>query len=208
MTRCLLCPIIAMSAALAFTPSSSADAGIPAPSVDLGFLFKNLDKYPDYDFYLKYGHGRGDPTGRVFLTRVQSETYTRLEGSGNRHSDIFLIAVPRGQAVALPEKGPNREWLRAPPEGGRQSSALKGDPAGGGSLGNGYDITYQVRLEGDHLEVEWVESNLNAWWSNARLIAILIAAACVLIPIAIVVFVVLLIVRLSRRPPSPSSDAT
>ena len=66
-----------------------------------------------------------------------------------------------------------------------QSQPLNADGAPLGSL-NGYDITYQVRMDGNRLEVDWVESNLNSWWSTARLIAILIGAACILIPLAIV----------------------
>ena len=49
-----------------FTGRARADAGPPAPDLDLSFLFENLDKYPQYDFYLKYqrGPGAGPPQNR------------------------------------------------------------------------------------------------------------------------------------------------
>lgn len=88
----------------------------------------------------------------------------------------------------------NKFWLHNPPPGGLQSAQLKADTG----LLNGYDITFHGKIDGNHLEVNWVESNLNAWWFTAELIAGLVAAACVLIPIAFIVLVVWLIARSQR----------
>jgi hypothetical protein len=194
----IVCPLLAWAAVLTIASQASADAGIPAPSVDLGFVFKNLGKYRDYDFYLKYEVGGLNPKARgAFLTKVEPDTLTRLEGRGRQHSEIFLIALPRGQMLPAPVKA-NPEWLKNPPADGLQSPPLKGDAPGGG-LGNGYDIIYTVRIDGGVLEVDWIESNLNAWWWNFWLFAILIGAACVLIPIGFVVLVVWLIARATRK---------
>ncbi len=209
MARCrLLCQILALTAAFTFIGQACADVGVPARDLDLGFLFKNLGDYPNYDFYLKYERGSLNPhSWKAHLTRVTSGTLTRLEGNGSRHNGIFLIAVPRGQVMPVQQKKPGPEWLKEPPEGGLQSAALRGDPPGD-DLRNGYDYTFQVRIDGDKLEVEGVESDLNSWWSNARLLAIIVGAACVLIPLTIVVLVVLLIVRLARRVGSEGPGGT
>ena len=198
--------IVASSAV--FAGHACADAGLPPPQLDVNFLFKNLDQYPNYDFYVKYQRGfPGQKEGRPNLDKVTPGTPIHLGGRRNGLSAVFLIAVPRGQAVLAPPKH-EPDWLRNAPADGLQSQALKGD-GDGASLNeySGYDITYRVRIDGDKLEVDWVESNLNSWWSTARLIAILIGAACVLIPIAIVVSIILVIVRLNRRPPATASDA-
>jgi hypothetical protein len=178
--------------------------GPHVPNLDLGFQFRNLDKFPKYDFYLKYERGeRGLPGQKdpvsvgFYLTKLSSGTLTRMDGQGTRHSDIYLIAVPRGQAIAVPEKpGPN--WLKTPPAGGLQSAPLKGEGKDGG-LGNVYDLTYDVRIEGDKLHADFVESKLNAFWTNVWIIIGSVCAACILVPLAFIVLVVVLIRRSRRR---------
>lgn len=98
MKRChLLCHLLAVIvAALAFSGQAHADAGLPASQLDIAFLFMNLDKYPDRDFYLKYERGSLNPNDRrSHVTKVLPDTLTRLEGRGSQLGEIFLIAVPR-----------------------------------------------------------------------------------------------------------------
>src|ERR1700704_3075666 len=76
----LVCGVISLFVGLAFAGGAHADAGLSAPGVDLGFVFKDLGKYPTYDFYLKYEIGRFGPKGRQpHLTRVEPDTLTRLQ---------------------------------------------------------------------------------------------------------------------------------
>src|SRR5262249_28977398 len=99
----------------------SADvAPFPAGQVDLDFVLTNLDEFPKYDFYLKYGVGRNPARYWFHLTRVEAGKVTALEGTGGRHTDIFLVALPRGQAPpALPENmNPSGPWLKTAPADG------------------------------------------------------------------------------------------
>ena len=186
-----------MIACTPVTPAR-ADVGIPSAGLDLSLVFKNVGDFPDHEFYLKYERAFGG--ARKNLHKVEPGTPMRLEGRRLGLSSIFLIAVPRGEKMAVPEKD-DKKWLNNAPPGGLQSQPLKGDAAGNPLLEfNGYDITYRVRIDGDRLEVDCIETSLNSWWSTARLIAILVGAACILIPIAIIALVVLLIVRRTRPP--------
>ena len=203
----LVCPILASIALFTFVGRANADAGLPPPQLDINLAFKSLDQFPNYDFYLKYEHGfPGQKNGKPHLDQIEADKPTHLGGRRSGLSSVFLIAVPRGQAVVAPAKH-EPDWLAKAPSGGLQSAALKADAAGAPLQEySGYDITYRVQIAEDRLEVEWVESNLNEWWSNARLIGIAVGAACVLIPLTIIALVVLLIVRWTRRG-TAASDA-
>lgn len=179
---CLACPAL-------------ADAGIPAPQLDVNLIFENVESYPAYDFYVRFERKFG-PKGTT-LEKVEPGRPTHLGGRRSALGPVFLIAVPRGEPA---QKGPAAGQL--------QSQALTAD-AGGAPLTDysGYDITYRVHLDGDQLEATWVATNLNQWWSNARLIAILIGAACLLIPLTLVALVVFLIVRPSKKPAAAGDNA-
>jgi hypothetical protein len=203
---------LALAVALAVAEPACAELGPHVPNLDLGFQFRNLDKFEKYDFYLKYergergGPGQKDPASIGFhVTKLASGVLTRMEGNGTRHSDVYLVAVPRGQALAAPEKPPGPDWLKNPPAGGLQSEPLKGDGKNGG-LGNVHDLTYDVRIEGDKLHADFVESKINAWWTNAFIIAGSVCAACILIPLMLIVLVVVLIMRSRRRSQAKSAE--
>src|SRR5204862_3053250 len=73
------------------------------------FRFENLSDYPDHDFYLKYGHSRGNPFAATFVTPVIVGTPTRLEGEGNRFTSVLLIAVPH--SAPAPSSHLDSDWV-------------------------------------------------------------------------------------------------
>jgi hypothetical protein len=82
-----------------------ADMGFgPRFDVTPRFRFENLTDYPEYDFYLKYGHGNGNPHVQIFLTKIPAGDSFPLEGTGERMTPVVLVAVPAGQVPPPPPK--------------------------------------------------------------------------------------------------------
>src|SRR6476661_2940465 len=155
-------PMVAAILVGVFVNQACADAGLPAPQLDLNLIFKNLDEFPDHDFYLKYERKFGQPARN--LNKLEQGVPIHLGGRRSGIGPVVVLALPRGQDVNAPA---NAERL--------QSKPLKADAAGAAlTQYSGYDITYRVRIDGDELDVEWVASSLNSFWSTARVIAILI----------------------------------
>jgi hypothetical protein len=180
-------PMVAAILVGVFVNQACADAGLPAPQLDLNLIFKNLDEFPDHDFYLKYERKFGQPARN--LNKLEQGVPIHLGGRRSGIGPVVVLALPRGQDVNAPA---NAERL--------QSKPLKADAAGAAlTQYSGYDITYRVRIDGDELDVEWVASSLNSFWSTARVIAILIGVACLLAPVALVALVILLIRRLRKK---------
>jgi hypothetical protein len=137
-----------------------ADVGFPQSDVTPRFRFENLADYPDHDFYLKYGHGPGNPGASMFVTKVGHQTTVALEGKGPRVTPVVLLAVPHGQPV--PEPSRSTEWIPKSEDGVLQSRPL--------NWSNGSIALYRVSVEKDQLHVtangsewlprEWVGSNL------------------------------------------------
>jgi hypothetical protein len=137
-----------------------ADAGPPQQDVTPRFRFENLADYPDFDFYLKYGHGPGNPGASPFLTKVTHATTVPLEGKGWRVTPVVLVAVPHGQSAPLPNR--DTEWF-AKSEGG----VLQSDPL---EWSNGFVALYRISVDQGRLQVtrtgsewlpvEWTAGNL------------------------------------------------
>jgi hypothetical protein len=138
-----------------------ADAGIfPQQDVTPRFRFENLAEYPDFDFYLKYGHGSGNPSARPFLTKVNSATTVTLEGKGPRVTPVVLVAVPHGRQA--PQPGRDTDWVAKSEDGIVQSGSL--------DWSEGSVALYRVKLDQDRLEptpagsevlpLEWAAGNL------------------------------------------------
>ncbi len=73
-----------------------ADMGFGLQSdVTPRFRFENLTDYPEYDFYLKYGHA-ANPQAVGYLTKIPPGVSFSLEGSGSRMTDVTLVALPAG----------------------------------------------------------------------------------------------------------------
>jgi predicted RNA binding protein YcfA (HicA-like mRNA interferase family) len=162
--------------------------------------FDNLADYPDFDFYLLYGRGTGNPIN-PHLTRTQSgEPIREFEGEG-RIGPTVLLAVPRGQQPPSPKE--QEEWFREAPPGCLQSTSLDGVHAGAGYL-----VSYSVRVQDGRLEVtrlatEWLPGPWLLRWFP-----------CFVVPLAACLAAAWLGVRLARRPPwqtrtgSPQPDFT
>jgi hypothetical protein len=165
-----------------YPPQVHADVA-PLGSVYPRFRFSNLSNYPDYDFYLMYGHGSGNPFAKVFVTPVADQAIVLLEGDGPRVTGIYLVAVPHGDPAPWPSTG-NGEW------GAKSRSVmLKSDAL---EWSNGSVACYSVEVNGDRVQVTtrgsefhpllWVASNgcvalflglvvtfiLAGWWITAR----------------------------------------
>jgi hypothetical protein len=132
----------------------------PESDIDIRVRIENLGDYPNYDFYLKYGISPGNPYVGLHLTKVEANTLIQLEGKGRRITEVYLLAVPRGQAAVPPQASPNDDkWLRDPQAGALQSESMYGNRSRriGGDF-NGHELDYRVRIEGNRLDVTWVKS--------------------------------------------------
>lgn len=108
--------------------------------------FENLTEYSDFDFYLLYAHGAGNPSWSPYLSRVRSgETFRKFEGKG-RKGGAVLLAVPKGHQAPTIVRG--RAWLEQIPPDCRRSTQLDGT-----YLGEAYLNVYRVRFDKDKLEV-------------------------------------------------------
>jgi hypothetical protein len=163
-----------------------------------GRRFDNLADYPQFDFYVLYAHGRGNPFASPRLARVQSGQTLQLEGGG-RIGGAQLLAVPHGERPPAVWDNSKDAWSKAPP-GCLQSTYLDGV-----HLGEGYLVPYHVRIEGDKLEVtaqptEWQPIGWTKVWLK-RL-------PCIAVPLAFCAALGWLGARLARRlfPPKPASS--
>jgi hypothetical protein len=151
--------------------------------------FDNLADYPDFDFYLLYFHGPGNPFASPHVTRVQSgEAIHHFEGSG-RNGGAYLLAVPRGKP--LPPMDRETETLDKKPTGYLRSARLDGTFAG-----SGYLIPYRIKIAEDNLEVAMQPSE---WQPGAWSLSWLKALPCVLVPIVFCVVLGWLGARVARR---------
>lgn len=109
--------------------------------------FDNLTDYPQFDFYLLYAHGSGNPYASLHCTRIRAgETITQFEGKG-RKGGARLLAVPHGRNP--PSVANDRIWFEpASPD------YLRSDPLDGTHLGEDHLIFYRVEVNKDKLEVK------------------------------------------------------
>jgi hypothetical protein len=175
-------------------PAFLQDASFPA------LRFDNLADYPQYDFYLLYAHGRGNPYTSPYITPVHSgEVLRQFEGRG-RIGGARLAAVPRGQN-ALYLATEERVLLGKAPPGCFLSA-----PLGGVHLGESYLVPYRLHIEDDKLEVTMQSAESQpaetAFLWLKRL-------PCIAVPVAFCAALGWLGARMARRlfPPKPSRPA-
>ena len=160
--------------------------------------FENLADYPDFDFYLTYAHGPGNPYGSPHLSRIRSgETFRQFEGSG-RNGGAMLLAVPKGKPP--PSVARDRDWFEKVPPGYLRSTLLEGT-----HLGEGYLVPYRVRIDKDKLEVTMQTPEIQpgemtvSWLKRLPWIAV---------PVVLCVALAWLGVRMARRLFPPKGDAS
>ena len=126
------------------------------PNLDIRVCIENLDEYPQWDFYLEYGMGRGNPAASPYLTKVGPADSTHLEGHGRGLTEVNLIAVPRGKPIAPPK--PNWEKQGPLPEGSLPRTKLPGLR----DARESHEFVYRLRIEGNRVYAEWTGPRVSA----------------------------------------------
>jgi hypothetical protein len=166
--------------------------------------FENLADYPDFDFYLSYGRGGGKPRRGRYLTPVTSGVTVRLEGTGKRLTEVFLIAVPHGQKPPTPRE--DRDWLSKGAPGVLQSHALDGVEHNWSIAdeNDGYVLRYSVSIKDGRLVTSSLPRELLFWeWVRGRLPYLLVGLALFLVVAWVGIWVLR---RLRRRKPWGDSE--
>ena len=115
------------SVLIALTFVGASEAYSPVKKHDLTIAFDNLRDYPDYDFYLKYGHRENGGYRTLHLKFIGPEPIrlTLREKEISEVTEFYLFAVPRDKQVSAPPgKGHTDEWIRNVPEGTFQVGPL------------------------------------------------------------------------------------
>lgn len=173
--------------------------GLPQGELIIHICFENLDDYPNYDFYLRYGRSSRNPyADRSTLTRLSSGIPAYLRGEGARISDVYLLVVPSGQEPIHSKAGTDLGV------GMMQSRPLEGLEPGSGITGqcNGYCLSYRVRIQDDTVHVVKVSSELIPMdWVVGHLCSIIAA-------VVISGFFVIVVLRKFRRNDATGTSST
>jgi hypothetical protein len=129
---------------------------LPRPRLDIQVRLENLDEYPGFDFYLKYGLAPG-----IELLKVPPGSPVHVwNHRGVPITPVYVLAVPRGQEVSQPS-ALTGDWLTKAPTAGLQSAPLTASESG--TLLSvdidGAEVVYRVRVEGNRLEAVWVATH-------------------------------------------------
>lgn len=126
--------------------------------LEIQVRFENLDEYPGYDFYVKYG--RGGSLLEVSNVLPGKPVHVWNHRVAMPITSVFLMAVPRGQEVSLPPR-PAGDWLTEVPANGMQSSPLTASASGtllSADFHNA-EVVYRIRIDGNRLEAVWVATH-------------------------------------------------
>lgn len=140
-------------------PSASHADALPFShdKVQVLLHFENLDQYPDYDFYVKYGAGPNHE--RLELERVGPNSFAQLFSWGRTTlGPAFLVAVPRGEPIQhplRPKEKPN--WLQDKLSGTLQSTQLKVEDSVLSEQHDECEVIFRVQISGEDLIVECVQ---------------------------------------------------
>jgi hypothetical protein len=156
------CGVVLISTAALLLPSEGRADVLPAwiirrDQLKIRIGFENLNKYPQYDFYVKFGVGsQGSPE----WARVNPENTATIFSWGRpRMGTVLLMAAPRGhEMTGHLEIRDKRDWLTKKLPGTLQSQALDGPEGPLGDEHNNWELTYRVHIDGDNLKVELVDS--------------------------------------------------
>lgn len=151
--------------------------------------FDNLADYPQFDFYLLYTLGPGNPYGSPHRTRVHSgETVRRFEGKG-RKGNAMLLAVSHGQQP--PPLVSGSDWFESAPPGCLRSASLEGT-----YLGEEYLVSYRVRIDKDKLEATMQTTEAQP---VEMTVSWLKRLPCIAVPLAFCLALAWLGARMARR---------
>src|SRR5262245_20481993 len=92
--------LLAATTMLILPNASRADVlpFFPRDTTVVRLQFKNLDQYPDFDFYVKYGAGPDHQ--RFNVAKVSPNSSAQLFSWGRTTlGTASLVAVPRGEAI-------------------------------------------------------------------------------------------------------------
>lgn len=162
-----LSPAWALAVLILGVGAVRADVPGPRPQLSVELQFPNLADHPDYDFYLQYGRSPGNPYAGLRLTRVAGADPVHLEGEGSRLTEVYLLAVPRGQALAPPRlDDPDwRQWLQEVPAGTLRAGPLQGEQGRRLEDCDGQRLSFRVAIADRALHVERTGvTRRPGWW--------------------------------------------
>ena len=149
---------LTVAAFLALAGPLRADMGFfPAAHLDIQIRFENLDEYPGYDFYVRYGQGG---SWLVMANVLPSKPVHVWNHRVAPITPVYLLAVPRGQEVSQLSR-PTGDRLTDVPANGRQSAPLTASESGT-LLSADFDkaeVVYRIGMEGNRLEAVWVATH-------------------------------------------------
>lgn len=191
-----------LAIAIALALGNDAEAYKPSTHIDLDIRFENLEAFPGWTFYLKFRRSASaNQPESVQAIELKPGAATRI--TAQHVSDTYILAMPRGQKIELPE-AVNDEWLRHVPAGGLQTAPLTTIPKGKKFPGHPGDlrrrkseIVYRVRIEGAAMDatcVAWNGSDTEPYFTPDKIMMLIQCA-----PVAAVVLVLTLILYLVSR---------
>jgi hypothetical protein len=161
--------------------------------------FENLGDYPEFDFYLMYGYGSGNPAASPHLFPVRSGEPFRHPETNGRKGSAVLFAVPHGRQPPAVSREHDFFSEKMTPDCLR-SSMLEGT-----SLGKVYLVPYRVRIDEGKLQVTMLSPEIQPVAMTLLWLELLLWIA---VPVAFCVALGWLAVRIARRllkgSPSPS----
>jgi hypothetical protein len=160
--------------------------------------FENLTDYPQFDFYLMYAHGSGNPYATGYVSRVESGVaFRQFKGKG-RIGGAKLLAVSKG--ASPPDVFEDRGWFHEPPSG-----CLCSEPLEGSHFGEGYLVSYRVKLDKEKLEVTMQTAEIQPFEATIQWMKSL---SCFAVPLAFVGAVAWIGLRMVRRLFARKADAS
>ena len=156
--------LITCGVGLVLAMANDANAYKPATNIDLRIRFENLQDFPEHTFFLKFRRGSSyERNESLQLIELKPGSATAIVAS--HIGDVFLLALPRGQKIEVPE-AVSDEWIRFVPPGALQTAALTTVPKGrklpghpGDHRRRNSEIVYRVRIDAAAIEatcVDWI----------------------------------------------------
>ncbi len=181
----LLIPVIA----LVLVGEAWADAMpfFSNPRTQIQVSFANLEKYPEYDFYVKFGVGEHTLSDYVKVKTLQNPANCATLHAWGRGKlgPMYLVAVPRGQETpGHSELRGKLDWLITKIPGTLQSEQMLGPEGFLSEAENNYEVDYRVHIDRDVLTVVFLQARKPfsiPWFSIAGMMLLVSLATVVII---------------------------